>query len=135
MTTLGYLLPDPSVENRFTIFFTGGILEEASSHSDAKKFKVSRSPPTEGWRRIFANPHGRTMSQKINVLAANVLLGAQVSDEMNIDGSLEYSFKQPIGGHGKSYVDVSFLVLIFCPTNVCISQAVSNSCHNQTCTR
>jgi len=105
MTTFGYLAPDPSVKNRFTIWFTGGMIEEASCRENG-------NGPSEEWKRTFADPKGRTLSQKISVLAAHVLLGAQISDKMDEkDGSVGYTFKQPVGGHGRSYVDVSLLIL------------------------
>lgn len=107
MTTFGYMLPDPSVKNRFSIWFTGGLLEEASC-------RETGAPPSEEWMQIFSDPEGRTLSQKINILAAYILLGAQVSDKIDKDdGSLEYSFKRPIGGHGKFYVDVSYILDFF----------------------
>lgn len=105
MTTFGFLLPDPSFKNRFTIWFTGGMIEEANSREIG---------PSNKWKRTFSDPKGRTLTQKISVLAASVILGAQISDKMDEkDGSIEYTFKKPIGGHGRCYVDVSSFHLRF----------------------
>ena len=36
-------------------------------------------------------------------------MGATIPTEMNPDGSLEYEFTRPLGGHGVAYVDVLYL--------------------------
>ena len=38
-----------------------------------------------------------------------MLLGADVPDSMDADGSMSYTLHRPIGGHGTSYVDVLYL--------------------------
>jgi hypothetical protein len=37
------------------------------------------------------------------------LLGANISDHMSEDGSMEFDLARPIGGHGSTYVDVLYL--------------------------
>jgi len=103
MTNIGYTLPDPFVANRFSVWFTGGILEE-EQHGDQIRC------PSKAWRRIFKDPRRRELSGKARVLAARLLMGAQVPNCMDEkDGSLEFNFTRPIGGHGKAFFDVLYL--------------------------
>ena len=96
MTNYGYVLPDPNTPNRFTVFFTGGLLEP-NGETDVTE-----------WKNIFgeAAPK-RLLSERARLLAAKVFLGASVSDAMEEDGSMSYFLKRPIGGHGSTYMDVS----------------------------
>jgi len=104
MTTFGYILPHPTYPNRYTVWFTGGLLEEVVSKDHAVK-------PSEGWRRTFQDPGGKSLKRTGKKLAAKILLGAEISDQMNeIDGSLEYFFHRPIGGDGQQFIDVSVLI-------------------------
>eukprot|EP00590_Aulacoseira_subarctica_P003140 CAMPEP_0172421434 /NCGR_PEP_ID=MMETSP1064-20121228/7676_1 /TAXON_ID=202472 /ORGANISM="Aulacoseira subarctica , Strain CCAP 1002/5" /LENGTH=398 /DNA_ID=CAMNT_0013161831 /DNA_START=149 /DNA_END=1345 /DNA_ORIENTATION=+ len=98
MTNYGYVLPDPNTPNRFTVFFTGGLLEP-NGETDVTE-----------WKNIFgeAAPK-RLLSERARLLAAKVLLGASVSDAMEDDGSMSYFLKRPIGGHGSTYMDVIYL--------------------------
>jgi hypothetical protein len=100
MTTFGYVLPDPQVPNRLSIWFTGGEIRPNNDEYDERE-----------WKRLFGEHHhpGRTLGEKTRVLAANLLMGAQVPREMKDDGTLSYNFTRPLGGHGVAYVDVLYL--------------------------
>jgi len=100
MTTFGYVLPDPQVPNRLSIWFTGGEIRPNNDEYDERE-----------WKRLFGEHHhpGRTLGEKTRVLAANLLMGAQVPQEMQDDGTLSYTFTRPLGGHGVAYVDVLYL--------------------------
>jgi hypothetical protein len=99
MTNYGYLLPDPNVANRLSVWFTGGSLEVNDDKNDL-----------EEWKKIFgADAPNRNMSECARVLAAKVLLGATVSDQMEENGTLSYTLKRPIGGHGSAFCDVVYM--------------------------
>jgi hypothetical protein len=99
MTTYGYSLPDPDVENRHSIWFTGGRIEPNSKPADIFE-----------WKRLFTlHPPKHTFGEKAKLLAVKLLMGATVPDKMAEDGSMEYTFTRPIGGHGMAYVDVVYL--------------------------
>jgi hypothetical protein len=100
MTNYGYILPDPQVRNRSSIWFTGGTLEVNDEENEL-----------EEWKRIFdesAAPR-RDMRAYARLLAAKVLLGADASDELEPDGSMSYKLRRPIGGHGSAFCDVLYL--------------------------
>ena len=63
----------------------------------------------EDWKMIFGNAPNRNMSEFARVLAAKVLLGASTSDEMEENGTMSYTLKRPIGGHGTAFCDVLFM--------------------------
>lgn len=100
MTTFGYVLPDPQVPNRLSIWFTGGQIRPNNDVNDQRE-----------WKRLFAHSQtgSRTMGEKVRCLAANLLMGAQVPTEMKEDGTMEYTFTRPLGGHGVAYMDVIYL--------------------------
>jgi hypothetical protein len=100
MTNYGYILPDPEVPNRLSIWFTGGTLEVNDEENDL-----------EEWKRIFddSTVPKRDMREFARLLAAKVLLGADASDEVAPDGSMSYTLKRPIGGHGSAFCDVLYL--------------------------
>jgi PAP_fibrillin len=99
MTNYGYLLPDPNVPNRVSVWFTGGSLEVNDEEKDL-----------EEWKEIFGeNAPNRDMSEFARVLAAKVLLGATVPDHMEENGTLNYTLKRPIGGHGTAFCDVLYM--------------------------
>jgi len=99
MTTYGYSLPDPEVPNRHSIWFTGGRIEPNNNPSDISE-----------WKRLFTlNPPRHSFGEKAKLLAVKLLMGATIPESMNEDGSLEYTFTRPLGGHGMAYVDVIYL--------------------------
>jgi hypothetical protein len=51
----------------------------------------------------------RTSKERANVLAARVLLGAQVPEILEEDGTMRFSLKRPIGGHDSVFVDVIYM--------------------------
>ena len=98
MTNYGYILPDPEVPNRLSIWFTGGALE------------VNDEQDLEEWKKIFdeSTVPKRDMREFARLLAAKVLLGAHASDVVEPDGTMSYALKRPIGGHGSAFCDVLF---------------------------
>lgn len=99
MTTFGYSLPDPNTPNRHSIWFTGGRIEPNNEASDIS-----------AWKKLFAmHPPLHTFGEKAKLLAVKLLMGATVPKEVAEDGSMEYAFTRPLGGHGMAYVDVIYL--------------------------
>uniref|UniRef100_A0A7S2UMW9 Uncharacterized protein n=1 Tax=Attheya septentrionalis TaxID=420275 RepID=A0A7S2UMW9_9STRA len=98
MTNHGYMLPDPKVPNRLSIWFTEGTLEVNDEDTDLDE-----------WKRIFQGAPKRDLYQRANILAAQLLLGASVPDTVDKDGTMSYEFRRPIGGHGSAYCDVMYL--------------------------
>lgn len=101
MTTYGFILPDPNVNNRWTIWFTGGKIQPNDDIEDKRE-----------WKRFFGtttNLTPRTLGEKVKCLAANLLMGANPSSSMNSDGSMEFDFERPLGGHGVAYIDILYL--------------------------
>ena len=98
MTNYGYLLPDPHIPNRVSVWFTGGSLEVNDEEKDL-----------EEWKKIFGNAPNRDVGEFARVLAAKVLLGATVPDQMEENGTLSYTLKRPIGGHGTAFCDVLYM--------------------------
>ena len=100
MTNFGYAIPDPNAPNRLSIWFTGGQLEVNDEVNDL-----------EDWQRIFAigGAPKRDMKEFARVLAAKVLLGADIPDTMDDKGNMKYSLKRPIGGHGSAFCDVLYI--------------------------
>lgn len=98
MTTYSYMLPDPDEPNRLTVFFTGGLLEP-NDETDKDQ-----------WNGVFgSDAPKRYVTERVRVLAAKVLLGAAVPDKLEDDGSMSFYLKRPIGGHGRTFVDVLYL--------------------------
>jgi hypothetical protein len=99
MTTYGYSLPDPDTPNRHSIWITGGRIEPNDHPQDIS-----------AWKKLFnLHPPKHTFGQKAKLLAVKLLMGATVPEEVADDGSMEYTFTRPLGGHGIAYVDVIYL--------------------------
>ncbi len=99
MTTFGYSLPDPEVPNRHSIWFTGGRIEPNDDPADIVE-----------WKRLFTlHPPRHTWGEKAKLLAVKLLMGATVPESMAGDGSMDFAFTRPLGGHGMAYVDVIYL--------------------------
>ena len=95
MTTKGYTLPDPEVPNRHSVWITGGRIQPNDDPVDQSE-----------WKRQFGlNPPRHSMGEKAKLLAVKMLMGATLPTSVNEDGSLEYEFTRPLGGHGVAYVD------------------------------
>ena len=89
MTSKGYMLPDESVENRFAVWFTGGSLRPAEGVD------------LQAWSDIFGrgNDRRRKLADRAKVVAAKLLLGAEIPHGMEADGSMTYHFHRPLPGH------------------------------------
>ena len=99
MTTFGYSLPDPDTPNRHSIWFTGGRIEPNDDPKD-----------TSAWKHLFTlHPPKHSFGEKAKLLAVKLLMGATVPEEVAEDGSMEYTFTRPLGGHGMAYIDVIYL--------------------------
>ena len=57
------------------------------------------------WKRAFGGVvPKRQLQEKARILAAKLLLGATVPEKMEEDGSMNFYFSRPVGGHGTAYV-------------------------------
>jgi hypothetical protein len=101
LTTAGYCLKDPTVPNRLSIWFTGGSLK-VQDDGDAESLS--------DWKQLFNQDKApsRTMTEFARLLAARILVGADQSDEMSEDGTIRYTLRRPIGGHGRVFCDVVY---------------------------
>jgi len=102
MTTYGFILPYPTQNNRFSVWFTGGSLE------------VDGGKSNEQWCQIFNKDEApkRTMVEAGKVLAAKLVMGACVNDELDDDGTLSYSLTRPMASYiDLLYLDKSLLIL------------------------
>ncbi|GKY94494.1 hypothetical protein MPSEU_000415300 [Mayamaea pseudoterrestris] len=99
MTTYGYTLPDPKVPSRQSVWITGGRIEPNNDPADQAN-----------WKQLFAvHPPVKSLSEQAKFLAVKLLMGATMPTDMNEDGSMEYTFTRPIGGHGTAYVDTLYV--------------------------
>lgn len=99
MTTFGYTLPDPEQPNRHSVWITGGKIEPNDDPQDQAE-----------WNRLFGmHPPSHSFGEKAKLLAVQLLMGATIPSEMQPDGSLEYTFTRPLGGHGFAYVDTLYV--------------------------
>ena len=96
----GYLVPDPEVPNRLSIWFSGGSLEVQDEPNDL-----------EEWKILFdtACVPNRDLREYASILAAKVLLGAHLPETVQEDGTMSFVLKRPIGGHGSAYCDIIFM--------------------------
>ena len=99
MTNYGYCLPDPDIPNRFSIWFTRGILEQDPDNNN-------ENIPTNEWNETFGESfNNRTMTERAKLFAAKMMLGIKAPTQMEDDGSMEYNLYKPIRG----YCDVMFM--------------------------
>mmetsp|Transcript_21329 Transcript_21329/g.44825 ORF Transcript_21329/g.44825 Transcript_21329/m.44825 type:complete len:679 (-) Transcript_21329:159-2195(-) len=122
LTTEGFALPDPNKPDRLSVWFSGGKIE-CGEPKDSHEFEVWKyifgscnagASPSSGRRpspseRLLSKR--RTFREGAFVLAAKLMLGASgFNDGMDENtGEMKYSFSRPIGGHGKTYVDILHL--------------------------
>jgi hypothetical protein len=100
LTNSGYCVPDPNIANRLTVWFIGGTLEVQDEENDLMEWKQIFNPNTI--------PH-RSITEHARLLAAKVLLGAQIKEGINTsDGTMKYTLKRPIGGHGHVFIDILY---------------------------
>lgn len=99
MTTYGYTLPDPTDASRQSVWITGGKIEPNDDPVDQK-----------AWKTLFTeHPPNKSLGEQAKFLAVKLLMGATMANEINADGSMDYTFTRPIGGHGMAYVDTLYL--------------------------
>jgi hypothetical protein len=99
MTTYGYTLPDPENPNRHSVWITGGRIGPNNDPVDQR-----------AWKNQFArHPSKHSLGEKAKLLAVKLLMGAELPEGMNEDGSMEYNFTRPIGGHGTAFIDTLYL--------------------------
>jgi hypothetical protein len=99
MTTYGYTLADPKDSSRQSVWITGGRIEANNDPVDQAH-----------WKQLFAqHPPIKSLGEKAKLLAVKLLMGATMPTGMNDDGSMEYTFTRPIGGHGMAYVDTLYV--------------------------
>lgn len=55
------------------------------------------------------NPPKHGLGEKAKLLAVKMLMGATIPTQMEEDGSLEYEFTRPLGGHGVAFVDLLYV--------------------------
>jgi len=95
LTNHGYMLRDPNIPHRFSIWFSRGILEPDFSVNDNFQDRLLMD-----WKALFGGVNAqRSLVQQAKVLAVRLLLGIQIADHMEEDGSMEYIFKRPIPGY------------------------------------
>jgi len=139
MTVYGYALPDPNTPDRLSVWFSGGKMECGECRKSHKfqvwKRIFGDAVPTSpvvtagkttgaaaavgggGGRMEIATTkkriprRRRTFREGVVVIAAKLLLGAEGYDDgMDEEtGTMGYSFSKPVGGHGKTYVDILHL--------------------------
>jgi hypothetical protein len=94
----GYTLPNPSEDNRYSIWFTGGRCY-ALNGQDAKQ-----------WQDVFGTELPKLKKrERFNLWMAKMIMGAQPSEGMLEDGTLAYSLTKPIGGHKVAFQQVIYL--------------------------
>jgi hypothetical protein len=101
MTTSGYMIPDPNVEGRDSVWITGGRMEPNATPED-----------TERWNELFPDgirpPHEWAAAARL--LAVKWLMGAELSDVADATtGAFSYQFTRPLGGHGLAYIDTLYM--------------------------
>ena len=109
-TVRGYFLPDPETPNRLTVWFTGGQLAPVPPPDDDNGLKDDNFGTLDEWIALFGAEHKKTWGESLSNLGAQLFLGAELPAGMEADGSMAYTLHRPFGGHGKGYVDVSFLL-------------------------
>ena len=102
----GYMLPDPSVPNRLTIWFVGGRLAPVISNDETSRSGEVTAPAE--WKEMFGRDQKKTWSDSIRNAGAKLFLGAELPSGMSADGSLSYQLHRPHGGHGVAYIDVLY---------------------------
>mmetsp|Transcript_53431 Transcript_53431/g.159883 ORF Transcript_53431/g.159883 Transcript_53431/m.159883 type:complete len:152 (+) Transcript_53431:1609-2064(+) len=128
MTMRGYILPDPDHSHRLSVWFDGGTIEPADM--DLNQWKAvlggesnrAASPSaSSGEGRKSSGKEGkskkssrtkRPLTGRAKIFAARLLMGASPPEEnggMEDDGTVSYRLRRPMGGHGKTYVDVRYL--------------------------
>jgi len=107
LTNYGYMYPDPSIPNRYSVWFTRGVLEpdvyrhqKNNNNNDEGKMNLDEQAEIieNEWKNIFSDMN-RTLSEKAKCLAARLFLGVCTPEVMEDDGSMEYIFMKPLRAH------------------------------------
>lgn len=102
----GYFLPDPDTPNRLTVWFTGGELAPAPfTDEDLEKGYGG----LDDWVEFFGAEYKRTWTEALSDMGAKLFLGAELPNEMDPNGKMEYTLHRPFGGHGKGHADVMYV--------------------------
>jgi len=121
----GYTIPNPTVENRYSIWFIGGRCYALNA-----KDKDTR----QKWRDVFGTELKLKKRERFQLWMAKLMMGAEPSSGMLEDDSLQYVMKKPIGGHNVAYQQVCTWMmkqgsqraiegqLLSCPEFECIYQ-------------
>ena len=102
----GYFLPDPETNNRLTVWFTGGDLAPAPLTDEDY---ANGYGGLQDWIDFFGGEYTRTWGEAISDMGAKLFLGAELPNEMDPNGKLEYTLHRPYGGHGKGHADVMYV--------------------------
>ena len=109
MTTHGYIIDNPSISNRLSVWFTGGCIE-IDQESDLQRWKdifescnLVDSHNKQKSRRFlsFWEKRRRRKQKDRGVILAE--------GGMEDDGRLSYQITKPFGGHDLSYVDILYM--------------------------
>ena len=104
MITYGYMIPDPDVPHRHTVWITGGRMRLSTS-----------CPATDDtaleWNRTIGNPkRSRSFKEHATLLALKLFMGAEFKCSYNQElAEQEYVFTRPLGGHGMTYIDTLYM--------------------------
>lgn len=111
----GYMLPDPDVPNRLTIWFVGGRLSPVVEQQETKENEGGSAAygGLNEWKELFGTEQKKTWGESFRDMGAKLLLGAELPAGMAADGTLSYQLHRPHGGHGVAYIDVSEAGLIY----------------------
>ncbi|KAL7542471.1 hypothetical protein ACHAXR_011808 [Thalassiosira sp. AJA248-18] len=121
MTNYGYALPDPSLPDRKSVWFTGGTIEPADDDSLDEWIKIfgkgvtsmsseDSSLKSDGDNDSSADIKSQSDIEavKARTLASKILLGA-VHEPIDNNGTVGFHLNKPIGGHGSAYVDIVYM--------------------------
>ena len=115
LTNYGYVLPDPTLPDRKSIWFTGGTIEPAGDDSLDEWKKIFGSTLVNSVTKESMSPgidisksQSTIEAEKARTLASKILLGA-VHEPMNNQGTVGFHLNKPIGGHGSAYCDIIYM--------------------------
>jgi hypothetical protein len=74
-----------------------------------ERWKCKTKTTSRNGSEFLMSAPDRFPKEYANMLAAKVLLGAHLPESLEEDGTMSFSLKRPIGGHGSVYCDVVFM--------------------------
>jgi len=86
------------------------MMKEYEREEDFGNFKDWQSSFNHQNGDISKNKKGggmRSWKEQDRIMTGKRLLGAEISNEMDWNGAMSYTLHRPVGGHGKTYIDVS----------------------------